>query len=285
MAANLAGYGTEVHCFDIDEERRKFAEEHGLIAASSSKNAVEGAGVVFTCLPRPEHLISAVLGPIGILDYLANNFILVDLSTVDPKTVYRVGMEVRNRSGDMIDAPITRSVEMAWQGKAALLVGGKTETIERVTPFLNALSENITLCGPLGSGTAMKLVNNFMAASILASVTESLSVGLKAGLRLETIMETCARSGTSNKMLLEILPAAALRGHFEPGFRAELALKDILLFLSLADELGSSLEVGPVVGKMLEDLATKTPDSDISALLQRKEAIDGFSARLSNANR
>ncbi len=55
----------------------------------------------------------------------------------------------------------------------------------------------------------------------------------------------------------------------------------ITLFLALSEEIGATLEVGPVIGKMLEDLAVQEPDLDISALLKRREAIDGFSARLS----
>jgi 3-hydroxyisobutyrate dehydrogenase-like beta-hydroxyacid dehydrogenase len=126
----------------------------------------------------------------------------------------------------------------------------------------------------------MKLVNNFMAAGILATVAEALSIGIKSGLTLETIMKATERSGTYNRLLLDVLPTRAFKGDFGAGFRTALALKDQRLALALADDVGANLAVGPVVEQLFAEIVRDTPDVDFTALLLRQEKQDGFEARL-----
>lgn len=282
LARLLTKAGHRVTGYDIEPTRMEQAESHNIQHAKSPRGAAQGCAVVFTCLPKPEHLDAVCRGPDGILPTLQPNVVLVDLSTVDPNTIRRLGTDIRNRGADMIDAPITRSVEMAWAGKVALLIGGEPKTFERLQPLLSVFSELQSYCGPLGNGSAMKLVNNFLQASFLCGISEALSVGINAGLTLETIMAACQRSGTSNKMLLEVLPKTGLKGEFKAGFRSTLALKDQRLFAQLAKEVESDLAIAPIVEKRLEELVDFDPDLDISALLKMQETRDKFAARISN---
>ena len=89
--------------------------------------------------------------------------------------------------------------------------------IAGLRPILDCVSDLTTHCGPPGSGAAIKLTNNFLAHGTLSAVVEALGIGLKAGLSLETILEATARSGTFNRILLEVLPSRAFKGDFAAG--------------------------------------------------------------------
>ena len=93
----------------------------------------------------------------------------------------------------MIDSPVTRSVDMAWQGRSALLIGGEDSYVARAMSILRAVSDLQTHCGPLGNGSAMKLANNFLSATGLAATCEAIASRVSA-----------SQSITTN--LVEVLP-------------------------------------------------------------------------------
>lgn len=283
LAANLVKAGHDVIAFDADPQRNAEGARHGLGIASSAAEAAASRRFVIIILPMPADVEAVTRGPDGVVGLLAEGAILIEMSTIDPLTVRRIGEDVRARGADMIDSPVTRSVDMAWQGRSALLIGGEAETIRRAEPILEAVSDLRTHCGPLGNGAAMKLVNNYMAAGILATLCECLAIGLKSGLALETIMAATERSGTYNRLLLEVLPSRALKGDFSAGFRTALALKDHRLALGLAEAVGAEAAVGRVVERLFEEVAAADPELDFTALLRRQERQDGFEARLADS--
>lgn len=280
VAANLAKAGHDVLAFDLLADRAAVAAEHGIAFAPSVAVATAGREYVITLLPMPKDVEDVATGTGGVLDNIRKGALYIEMSTIDPLTVRRVGARFRERGNDMIDCPVTRSVDMAWQARSALLIGGEDATVARAMPLLRAVSDLQTHCGPLGNGSAMKLANNFMAHGILAVVAETLALGIKSGLTLETIMMATQRSGTFNKLLLEVLPTRAFNGDFSPGFRSALALKDQRLALALAKEVGADTPMGRVVESLFAEVVATDPDLDFTALLRRQEMRDGFTARL-----
>ena len=186
----------------------------GASGAGSIAEAVAGADVVITMLPDAPDVERAALGAGGILEHIGQDAIYVDMSTIDPATTRRVGERFAARGVRMIDAPVTRSVAQAITGNLALLIGGEVATFEAVRPVLACMADTMTHCGALGNGAAMKLVNNFMSAGIVALMSEAMSMGVKAGLTLELMIDASSKTGTRNFMLQEYLPAHAFVGNF-----------------------------------------------------------------------
>ncbi len=280
LAVNTVRSGHRTKGFDTDRDRVEIFLEHGGAAADSVADAAEHGDVVITVLPDAPDVETVALGRDGILDSVAGDSVYVDMSTIDPHTTRRVGSAFAERGMEMIDAPVARTLEMAWEGKSLLMLGGNPAAVERARPVLDAMSELSIYCGRLGNGSATKLTNNYLANGILAVAVEALGIGLKSGLSLETILETVRKTGTFNKMMLETLPANAFRGEFEPGFRSVLAHKDQRLACSLADSYGLHAPVGVVTLEILSELVAAHPDLDLSAMLKRREDQAGFTARL-----
>ncbi len=280
LAVNAVRGGHSVKGFDLNREQlKKFAEDGGVIGNSVSE-AAEFGEVVITVLPDAPDVEAVALGKSGIIESMAVNSVYIDMSTIDPHSTRRIGSAFVQRGMEMIDAPVARTLEMAWQGKSLLMLGGNPAAIERVRPVLNAISEFSIYCGPLGNGSAAKLTNNFLANGILAVAVEALGIALKSGLTLETVLETVRKTGTFNKMLLETLPANAFKGEFSPGFRSPLALKDQRLAMGLAESYHIPAPVGAATLEVLSEVVDAYPDLDFSAVLKHREDQAGFAARL-----
>lgn len=280
IAANLAKAGHDVLAYDLSPARCAEAEGHGIRIAASLAEAVVDRSFVITLVPMPADVESVAEQIYGVV---APGTLHIDMSTIDPTTIRRIGKRWRAQGNDMVDAPVTRSIEMAWQARAALLVGGDPNSVDRAMPLLQAVSELQTYCGPLGAGAAMKLANNYLALGMIALLAETLGMGIKAGLTLETMMSAIERSGTSNKILLEVLPTRAFKGDYTPGFKAALALKDQRLALGLATEMGVHAPIGEIVERLMAEVTEQNPDVDVSGLFRQQEERGGFAARMATS--
>ena len=280
LAVNLVRSGHSVMGFDLDSEKlQAFAGDGGSIAGSISEAAGFG-DVAITVLPDAPDVEDVALGTGGIIHSLAPDSVYIDMSTIDPHATRGIGKAFAERDIEMIDAPVARTLEMAWQGKSFLMLGGDPDAIERVRPVLDSVSEISIYCGPRGNGSATKLTNNFLANGILAVAVEALGIAIKSGLSLETVLETVSKTGTFNKMMLEILPSNAFRGDFAPGFRTVLAHKDQRLAMDLAGSFGIHAPVGAATLDVLAEAVAAHPDLDLSSVLKHREDQAGFSARM-----
>lgn len=280
MARNIVRGGYDVTVFDLAPARIAEMCEFGAKAAGSIAEAAKGQDIVITMLPDAPDVEGAALGAGGILESIGRDAIYIDMSTIDPATTRRVGEKFAAAGVRMIDSPVTRSVEQAITGNLALLIGGDVAVFEEVRPLLACMADTMTHCGPLGNGEAMKLVNNFMGAGIVALMGEAMSMGAKAGLSLELMIEASGKTGTRNFMLQEFLPSRAFIGNFKPGFFSRLSLKDQRLALSMAKAGGVEAPIGRTVYGLLEETAAKYPTDDFCSLVRIREEQAGIQLRL-----
>ena len=280
MAKNIVRGGYDVTVFDLAPARVAEMREFGAKGAGSIAEAVKGQDIVITMLPDAPDVEGAALGTGGILENIGRDAIYIDMSTIDPATTRRVGEKFAAAGVRMIDSPVTRSVEQAITGNLALLIGGDVAVFEEVRPLLACMADTMTHCGPLGNGEAMKLVNNFMGAGIVALMGEAMSMGAKAGLSLELMIEASGKTGTRNFMLQEFLPSRAFIGNFKPGFFSRLSLKDQRLALSMAKAGGVEAPIGRTVFGLLEETAAKYPTDDFCSLARIREEQAGIQLRL-----
>lgn len=282
MAKNIVKGGYELAAYDLDPARVAEMARSGATAAGSIAEAVTSSDVVITMVPDAPDVERAALGAGGVLEHIRAHAVYIDMSTIDPATTRKVGARFAERGIAMIDSPVTRSVAQAITGNLALLVGGDPAIFERVRPILDCVADTMTHCGPLGNGSAMKLVNNFMGAGLVALVAEAMCMGVKAGLTLELMIEATGKTGTRNGMLHGFLPTTAFKGDFRPGFFTRLSQKDVRLALAMAAAGGVDTPVGRAVYAQLEETVARYPTDDFSSLLRIREQQAGIEVRLAN---
>jgi 3-hydroxyisobutyrate dehydrogenase len=204
--------------------------------AASPLDAGKGAEFVITCLPASPDVESVLDGPGGLLAGLERGSVLVDCTSGDPATSRRIAARLAERGVEFIDAPVSGGVIGAEKGKLTVMVGGDAAVFERVRPVLAAFGEKIVHCGPVGSGHALKAVNNAMLAVHIWSAAEGLAALTRAGVKPAVALDVInASSGRSNASQ-NLFPERVLTRAFPRTFRLALLDKDVGIAAAVAKE-------------------------------------------------
>ena len=281
IATTIRRAGYPLVVFDPDQRAMGHLIELGATGRATPAEVAAASDVVVTMVPDAPDVERAALGEGGIVEGIRPGSLYMDMSTIDPATTRRVGAAIALRGARMVDCPVGRTVDHAWRGELAIMMGGDPKDVEEVRPILERVGDSLTYCGPLGNGSAMKLVNNFISAGNLAILSEALAFGVRAGLKLETIMELVGSTYAGGGMLTGMLPARAFRGDFTPGFMTRLSHKDQRLALTLAEAAGLDAPVGRAVFETLgRTLAAGYDRDDFTSMLRVNEAKAGVKVRL-----
>jgi 4-hydroxybutyrate dehydrogenase/sulfolactaldehyde 3-reductase len=241
----------------------------GATCAANVAEAARGQDIVITVLPATQHVETVVLGHDGVLANIAPDAVLLDLSTIDANGTDRVAKACRDKGVAFVDAPIGRLALHAQRGESLFMVGANDEDFVRVEPVLKAMGTDIFRCGVPGMGSRMKVINNFMLLSTAQIVAESIALGTKLGLDIQTMHDVTANTTARNGQFHVLMVNKVLKGDVEPGFTIDLAFKDLSLAMNAAAEHRIGLPMGSAAhavfgGARAGEFATK----DYSALLE-----------------
>ena len=236
MARNLVAAGFSLVVRDADPERQaSFAGEHGCVAADTA-HAFADTTVVVTMLPDDRTVREAMLdwdGGIG--SSLSPGAVVVDMSSSNPVGTSELGERLAAMGIALVDAPVSGGVTRADEGTLTLMVGGDDEdAIARAQPVLGVLGERIFRTGPLGSGHAMKALNNFVGGATYAVVVEALAVGRRFGLDPATMIDVMNASSGRSFNTEHVVKDHVLTGAYATGFALGLLSKDIGIAAALA---------------------------------------------------
>jgi 3-hydroxyisobutyrate dehydrogenase len=238
MAARLArAPDTTLTVWNRTAERaRSFGREHGARVAATPADAARGAEVVITCLPVSADVEALLDGDAGLLATMASGAALVDCTSGDPATSRRIAARLGERSIGFLDAPVSGGTSGAEQGTLTVMVGGDAALLHRVRPVLEAFGRKIVHCGPVGTGDALKAVNNALLAVNVWSTGEGLVALAKAGVRPDVALDVInASSGRSNASM-NLFPERVLTRAFPRTFRVALLDKDVGIAAGVARE-------------------------------------------------
>ena len=216
-----------------------FVREHKAGSATTPSEAVKGAQVVITCLPSSVEVEAVLHGENGMLESLRKGAVLIDCTSGDPPTSRSIAAELGGRGVEFIDAPVSGGTTAAKAGTLTVMWGGEESVFERVRPVIEAFGKKIVHAGPVGSGDALKAVNNALLAVHILSVAEGLAVLVKAGVDPKVALEVInASSGRSNSSE-NLIPQRVLTRAFPRTFRLALLEKDIGIAAVMAEDLGA----------------------------------------------
>ena len=200
MARNLSQAGHQLVVHDADAARAaRFVEQFGGVAAGGPADFAE-ASVVVTMLPDGRAVAQAILEwQGGIAAALAGGSVVVDMSSSNPLDTRALGGELAGRGLGTVDAPVSGGITRADSGSLTIMVGGDdVAAIERAEPVLNVLGGRLFRTGPLGSGHAMKALNNYCGATSYAATAEALAIGQHFGLSgWDPLESTCRHASLS----------------------------------------------------------------------------------------
>jgi 3-hydroxyisobutyrate dehydrogenase len=240
MAANLAAAGFALVIRDADPgAQARFVAAHGGTPAAAPE-AFAGVEVVVTMLPDGAAVREAILGwEGGIAAALKPGAVVLDMSSADPVGTQALGADLAPAGIRVVDAPVSGGIVRAESGTLSLMVGGDDEdAFALVAPLLAAMGERIFRTGPLGSGHAMKALNNFLGASAYTTAAEALAIGTRFGLDPAVMLDVINTSTGRSFNTEVVLKQEVITGRYATGFALGLLAKDVGIAASLAESVG-----------------------------------------------
>ena len=233
MAERLFCPEIRLHVFDPRPEAIAPFAARGAEAHASAREVADAATVVLACLPSGEVSERVALGPDGVAHGKAIR-IHAEMSTIGRPAVERIAAGLAARGIALVDTPITGGPPGARAGTLALMVAGAAEPVATLRPVLERIGKHLFLLGEQpGRGQVMKLVNNLLIAANMVSAFEALSLGAKAGLDPDTMVEV-VNAGTGRSFVTSDMMPAVLSRRFGFGAAISVVDKDVALGLEEA---------------------------------------------------
>jgi len=236
MARELVGAGFEVVVHDVQHDRTgAFVEEYSAGRAERLAEVAAGADVVVTMLPD-SGIVGAVLFGDGdnVADHLTSGATVIEMSSGVPDATIGFGVRLSERGIGLIDAPVSGGVKRAEDGSLAIMTGGTDKEVDRCRPVLEAMG-SVLKTGQLGSGQAMKSLNNLVSAGGFLIGIEALAIGRKFGLDPDTMVDVLNASTGSNNSTQKKFKQFVLSGRYDSGFALDLMVKDLTIALGIAE--------------------------------------------------
>ena len=170
--------------------------------------------VIVGCLLDDSAVESVYLGAGGILESAAPGTLLVEHGTYSPALARRIGDEARVRHVTFVDAPVTGGPEGADAGTLVSMAGGDQNALDAHAALFAHYLARIERVGPIGSGLALKLVNQLLVSVHIVAVAEAASLLIATGIDTDRAISILGGGWAASAMLERELPRA-LRGEFE----------------------------------------------------------------------
>ena len=240
MVECLLAAGWPVRLFDLRPKAlAPFAGRAGATVARSLEELAEGAELVITMLPDGKAVRAAVMGEGGLAGAMREGAVLADMSTSYPLETTGLGKDLAGTGIALVDAPVSGGVWRAELGKLTIMAGGEAAALDRIEPALGAMG-TVYRTGPLGSGHAMKVLNNYLSASGLAAACEAVLIGRRFGLDPDLMADVFNVSTGRNNATEVKLKQHVNSGKYASGFAMGLMAKDLALAAALAHDLGAT---------------------------------------------
>ncbi len=187
------------HGFSVGVWNRSAAKVAPLLPRGARGYSTPGAladesDVLLVSLADETAIEAVYSGPSGLLSSGLKGKIVVETSTVSPRFILKLEPLVRRAGGCLVDAPVLGTVGPAKEGRLVVVAGGKAEALEKANEVLSALSRRVVSTGPVGTGSAMKLVVNMVLAVYWQSLGDAIAMGEGNGLALDAMLDVIADS-------------------------------------------------------------------------------------------
>lgn len=275
MAVRLVRDNHDVVAFDTRADALDRIAALGAQAASSAKDVADRAETVMASLPSPAASLEVATGAGGVIDGSRVKR-YVDLSTIGSQAATQIHDRLGRRNIAAIDSPVSGGVGGAQNGSLALMVSGPRDEFDVIRTALETLGKPIYVGDQPGAAQTMKLVNNMLAANVLAATAEVVVMGVKAGLDPDVMIDVLNAGSGGTSASRDKFPRAILPRTFDYGFATGLMVKDLRLYLDEARALGVPAQIATTIGRLWEaSAADEGPDSDFTTVIKPLERAAG----------
>ena len=288
MAGCLIKAGFPLIVNDIRREAAQSLLDAGAKWAKTPAEIAAACDVIFSSLPGPREVEEVALGEKGLIASVRPGGVYVDLSSSSAILIRNIYKRFKEKKAHVLDAPVSGGPAAAKTGKLALMIGGDKNVFEQIKPVLEAIGDKVRYTGGLGNGSICKMLHNCMGLSFQTIVAECFTLGVKAGVDPEVLLQVVTESALGQGVLLRrIMPETYFKGKFDPAnFALQLAFKDVSLATALGREFNVPMAMANLTQQELMYAINRgwgNRDSCVSMVLQEERA--GVEVRTDGKNK
>ena len=278
MAKNLLAKGFAL-TLKVHRDRTRAADllAAGAKEATTHAELARASDMVILCVTGSPQVEEIVLGTAGILSAARPGLVVIDTSTAEPGSTARLREALAAKGTALVDAPLARTPMEAEAGRLNTMVGANDALFAQVKPVLSAFCENVFHVGPPGAGHTLKLVNNFMALTIVASIGEAFAVAAKAGVKLDKLFEVVSQ-GALNSPIFQMMAGGAVAGDLgRMKFSIQNAAKDLRYYTHLAESLPVATFLGEAVHQSFaQAVALGLGEKMVPSMIEAQEKLNAM---------
>ncbi len=271
MAINLAKAGHEVLGFDVVSDA-----PDGVAQGESGAGVATEADMVITMLPNGD-ILRAVASEV--IPAMKPGAVFLDCSTVDVESARAVATEAQEAGLGALDAPVSGGIGGAQAGTLTFMVGGSEDAFATAKPLFEIMGQKAVHCGPSGNGQAAKICNNMILGVTMIGTCEAFALADKLGLDRQAMFDVVSTSSGYSWTMNAYCPAPGIGptspadNDYQPGFAAELMLKDLRLSQQAAEAANADTPMGARAAELYETFVEQEDGEgrDFSAMLPRFE--------------
>ena len=269
MARNMAQSAeSSVVMFDIRECAVDDALTSGALRAASIADVASQCSMIFLCLPAAKEVRETIFASDGIARHAQSGTLIVDTTTLDREDALDMAARAGKAGMGYCDCPVSGMPFRAVNGTLTAMFGGTPDEFARAKPLIDTFAAFAIHGGPVGSGQAMKAINNIIYNVNIAALCEVLPLAVAIGLDPAAIA-TLVTTASSKSFASDYFVPRMMARQFDTDFTMRAAYKDIINIQRMGLETKASL---PVVNAMIATyqaaMASGFADEPKSAMLK-----------------
>ena len=230
MAANLGRSALKTNIWNRTNPSPgiQIAKRAGCNVVKSIEEAVNSVDFIFTCVTDAPDVEKVLFSSGGVVENAKKGALIIDFSTIGSKAAKSFGHRLKQIGLRFLDAPVSGGDIGAKNGSLTIMAGGTDKDFSDSLPILKVLGENIHHCGPVGSGQAVKLVNQILGGIHMVALSEAMRLAEIQEIDPNLIVEICS-TGAAGSWALSNLGPKMIQSDYSAGFKVKDMLKDLRL--------------------------------------------------------
>ncbi len=283
MADNLLNSESELindlYVYDLADKPVKLLERTGAIAAKNISEIAQNCDIIFTMLQTGQQISKVCLDSDGIFNNAKKNLLYIDCSSIDVATCKELHAKAKNLKIKMLDAPVSGGVKGAQAASLTIMVGGELQVFEKAQVILELIGKNIIHAGAPGTGQVAKVCNNMILGVSMIAVSEAFNLGKKLGIEPQNLFKIISKGSGECWSLTKYCPYPNILDNvpssndYQPGFTAQMMLKDLNLSQDAAKNNGVVTPMGAMAKEVYTEYAKLNPNLDFSGIINFLDSL------------